>query len=325
MSRLRGWATAPRVRLWAQVAVMVALFALAGVYIAGRRDDLDVIRNVSVGYAAVLTLLGGVALVWNGLFLRHMMRVFDIRLSILESTAITVISTIFNYLLPVVGGAGARGLYLKRRHDLPYAFYLSSFGATFVLGVGLAAMVGLLAASLLYLRDDLFSPVLVGTLAGIFAVTLVLGLTDVKIPRSRWKPMDYLGDILQGWRQVRSNLRVIATLVAIVFLLLATTWAALLTAFLAVDVEVGVFSALMLAALAELTILISVTPGALGVREAVVVFSATALGVDTFAAVIAAVLLRLTSLVANLLLALGVGIVVYKIPRISFAAKEGNS
>ena len=107
MSQLRGWVTTPRVRRWAQVAVMVALFSTAGIYIAGRRDEFDVIRNVSIGYGAVLTLLGAVTLVWNGLFLRHLLRVFDVRLSVFESTAISVFSTIINYVLPVVGGAGA--------------------------------------------------------------------------------------------------------------------------------------------------------------------------------------------------------------------------
>lgn len=310
---------------WIQFAIVVSLLAWAGVYAARHPDKLEVLQKVPIGYVALLGLSGAITLLLNGLYLRHIMQIFDVRLSLFESTAIAVYSSIGNYLLPMAGGLGIRGLYLKQRHRLPYAFFLSSLGTTYVLGLGLSALIGLLAVAALYIQHGIFNVIVSGSLAGILISSLGLGLLNVEIPRGRWKPLDKLADALHGWQLVRANLHLLMILIAIILLLLVNSWAALWIAFSALGIRLGFVSALLLAMLLELSIVIRVTPAGLGIREAVLVFSGTVLGIEPVTSAIAAVLLRLTGFLANLLLALVLSVLPSVHPKTSLATKEDGS
>ena len=298
----RGW----WVRM-VRAALIVAMVVWAGLYAARHPEQLEAIGRVSVGYTALLILSGAVTLFLNGVYIRKVMQTFDLRLSALESTAIAVYSGIGNYLLPLAGGLGARGVYLKQRHRLPYASYFSTVGATYVLGVGTAALIGLLAAAVLYLRDQPTSLIILTALGGIALTSVALGLVNVQVPRHRWKVVDTFAAVLDGWYRIRSDRWRVVILVAIILAEALNTWAAVWIGFSALGVQLSIAVSLLLAMLFELSILVRITPAGLGVREAVLTSSGTAMGIGPVTSVLAAVLLRATGLFANLLLALVLG------------------
>ena len=78
------------------------------------------------------------------------------------------------------------------------------------------------------------------------------------------------------------------------------------------NVQINITEALFLSSMASLAVLISITPGSLGIAEAVSVFSSILLKISSTDALTAALLLRLTSSLAIISLGLFYSYILFK-------------
>lgn len=216
----------------------------------------------------------------NARLLQVQLRPFGKTINLIESLKLTLVSSFVNFFTPVVGGASLRAVYLKRVHDLSYAsfigimyaYYLVFFTVSFLIGmVGLIAIPGAFGQTAGQAAALFFA-------AGIIASVLfmVIGHKLIRIfgllPQSNHYVRSLthkINLVEEGWSSIRRDRRTIVAM---------SLWAAVATCCVAVvywaamhslGITSSVWTAVVFAALAIVGLLFNITPGSIGIREAV--------------------------------------------------------
>lgn len=197
----------------------------------------------------------------------------------LNGFLITSASTLANQL-PIPGGIVSRGYYLKRLHNLSYTKYTSSAAALFFCYVAVNGLIGV--GVLLYwtLTDRTVAPpiLLIAFIVMVASLSVFwLPLNRIRMPEriQRWKHQ-----IIDGWTAIGRNPRLLFQLTALQVILVVLLSLRYWIAFHMLSQNVTIGQTMLFASASILTQLVSVAPGGLGVREAIVTAVATTLGFD---------------------------------------------
>lgn len=214
------------------------------------------------------------------------------RFSYRDGILIAAASTLANQL-PIPGGIVSKAFYLKQKHNLPYSLFLTSTVAFFLCFVSLQGWIGIATlAYLRYIRHVFVSPVLwVGfALMGMCLLVLWIPVDRLRLPGSL---RQRLQAAIEGWMIItRDPAMVIKSLVlqVIFVVILALRYKLALGM---VSQHVTFSQALLMSNASVLTQLVSLAPGGLGIREAIVGGIASIFGFDMAVSVAAVGLDRL--------------------------------
>jgi len=275
-----------------KTGISILITALFIAYIYVNRDSIfGALSDIKIEYLP-LVFIGQLGIqLSNAALLRDTLLPLNKRLGRVESIKLTMVASFVNFFTPVVGGAGTRAVYLKHRHGLSYssfagvlyANYLIIFLVSFLLG-----LVGLLGIN--HAIEENTGQILVlffgaGMLASLIFMMVGHKFTErLKKANVKNRILDkIIGKILlvdEGWLAIRTNKKAVRSM----FLWSTTTmlsvvlvyWASMKS--LSIHTSPGV--ALIFSALALLGLLINLTPGSLGVREALYASISTVTGVN---------------------------------------------
>ncbi len=230
------------------------------------------------------------ALIVNGLFLKALTIDFDIDLKFFEYFSISVITSFGNIFLPMKGGAGFRAVYLKSRHDFDYSYFVSSLAANYLIVFNISSVVALACQALFYLYSGGFSLLVALVFLAIAACTSWAIFSPP--PSLEWIPSRWVRErangVLSGWQIIRKNHKTVMKLCSLtalnLFLLSVITWLefAAFAAFQMKDAYghgIGFPQSTIFTMIGALSLLISITPAALGIRESLLMFSSQFLGI----------------------------------------------
>ena len=99
--------------------------------------------------------------------------------------------------------------------------------------------------------------------------------------------MSKVSKVIEGWDQVRRHGKVLSVIAVLNVVYAVIGAMRLLVSYGSVGYEVDLLSCLVMAPLSTITVLLSVTPGAVGVRQALVGYGSNLLGVGTTEGVVA--------------------------------------
>ncbi len=281
LRRIVGWTVA-------------ALLVVAGaVFLASRRELLLETVRPDPAMVAAAVLCEVVLLLLRARVTRVLAQGLGAELGRVEAAGLASWTSVANYLMPFVGGAGLRAAYLKRRHGLPVTAAAALLAATWVvhfLLVGVAGIVGVLAAGGL---DPGAAAPLLTLFGGVSAACLLVVLWPLPPPRGETRLLRAAGRVVAGWRRLREStlVPVAVTLAALV----VVNALALALYFRATGVPLEPAAALVVGAASDLSVVVSVTPAALGITEGAVVLAGRLLGVDPAVALIAAAIRRIVT------------------------------
>lgn len=278
--------------------VTLAGTTVAAVIVFQRWGDqiLGSLQRLSLpALAAVILAALGLSFL-NSLVLWESLVLFRIRMSLRECFIVASANSLWAYL-PGNAGLGIKALYLRRKAGLRYGEFVAVTVATLVLQILLGAGVAL---GILLLRGIPPSPAGRGFAVVLAAIgvtcAIVLSLSPPTAARTtRFKRS--LVQIIEGWNDVLAHPY---RLMRITALMLIRTILYGLMIFLcarALDVPFSILDCCMLAAVGSFYMVVNLTPGGLGIREAIQVGTAMAIG-HTPAMALAVVLLATATVVA---------------------------
>lgn len=235
---------------WKQIAAVTVLLgtAIAFVYYFSTHPEvgklLKAIPKPTLGILLGLYILTVGALV---LIFTATLRLCRLRLEAAELSLLTAYSSVINFFGPLQSGPAFRAVYLYKRHRLNLKSYASAtlvYYFFFGFFSGLFLISGLLGWWTLALC-------VAGALTAYFAV------------RTRWIASRLTNLDLRGWYYLA-----VATLLQVILM------AAIYTVELrAIDASIGIGQAVVYTGAANLALFVSLTPGAIGFREAFLLFS----------------------------------------------------
>jgi uncharacterized membrane protein YbhN (UPF0104 family) len=221
---------------------------------------------------------------------------------LLECISLSVVTTAVNMLVPLQGGAGVRALYLKHRHGFEYSNFLATLYGYQVLRVLVCAVVAAVAVLAIVLGEG--REVSTALPAGV-AICVVVSLAACFLPRipvtGNWLG-DRLASFTEGWHTLRVNPKCLARMTFWVALQLATEVLTFSAACSSIGVRLSAAEAVAIGTLSILVTVVGLTPGGLGLYEAMAAFVSSAVALNPVHSVMAALLARFVLLASLLLL-----------------------
>ncbi len=272
-------------RTTASVLVVLAVVALSVWYVAGHTEQFSRIRDMDARSFLSLSVLCIVAILVSGLQMNAIVTIFGTRISAWEGFGLSAVNTMANFYVTKVGLA-AKAIYLKKQHNFDYMNYVSAMAGATVVSFIAQGAVGL--GSYLALTRGVG---LRWEIATIFSGLMLGGFLPLLIPGMRISSsrpfMNKVSRVFAGWDKVRTHHRALS-MIAILNVAYALIGAArLLVSYRALGYDVEFLRCLVLAPLSTVTMIASVTPGAVGIRQALVGYGSNLLGVGMAEGVVA--------------------------------------
>ncbi len=277
------------------VAITVLLVAAGVFYVVRNARDFAALGNLSVVLWAEIGALALVSLILLGWFNKIVVGVFDVDLRVSEWFGLTMVGAMANMFAPFAPGAGMRALYLKRVHGLAYVHFANCLAATLLITAMANSALALVALILVWRLHGAVSDALLAAALVIFAVPLALVLWPMRVgvPENKW--LRRLASVINGWHTVVTRRVAVAELGAVMAartLLLTGIYHLI---FDAIDAPAPWLACLTMASLGSVARLVNITPGSLGIYEAVLTTTSAAFGVPVSAGLMVALVHRLVS------------------------------
>lgn len=295
----------------APLIVLLVFISLIMAYIWVHRSDFESLKNISIYYVLLIACFWLFAITAQGMVLRALTVDFGIDLSFREYFAISVMTNFGNIFLPMRGGAGFRAVYLKSKYNFDYSYFVSTLAGNYLISFNIASQIGLAGMAVLFLQKGAFNPLI----AIIFLVILLLTSWAIFFPPAtvgfipiKWLSIR-LNHVLSGWHTMRRSTKTVLRLsiLTLVYIILGTviTWLEF-SAFQMKDGAgdpIGFLQSLIFSSIGSLSLLVSITPAALGIRETLLMFSSQFLEISPSQALAVSLLDRTVSFVVIALLA----------------------
>jgi uncharacterized protein (TIRG00374 family) len=265
--------------------VFIAAFII---YFLANPGLLSPLRDVSIG---ILILIGVTKMslhVVNGLFMQWSVEVFTKRMRLSEGVYVAVLSAIGNFFGPLLGGATIRAVYLKKVHNLSYSFFTSTLAGYYVILFAANSVLAIL--SLLFLRNNEHTKGLFVFFAAWLAIMIVLMFMRLprrekvsRLERNRVSKFiaTALYDMESGWRRLIRDRKLVPKLFFLACCGFAITFITGYLEFGAIGASISIAGLGLFTAVSTSSMLVSLTPGAIGIRESLLLLTSSAMGVTT--------------------------------------------
>ena len=254
------------------------------------------LRQLSVSGFVSISVVSVSLWVVGGFIFRSLYRPLGLPLALGESTALAMATSLGNYLPFVQGGAILRGLYLKRKYGLRYSQFASSLGSMYLVNLLTYSVAGLLALGWVYFVEDTFSWEVTLGLVGILAAAGLFYLLTTLPWSHRLLATLHLERFLEASLILHRDRRFFFEVMAanaVAILLQATQ---LYLAYSSLGYRVSFMYCLITIPFTIFVSMIGIAPGGLGLTEAVIAFTSSALGYGLQQGAVSAILMRAVSL-----------------------------
>ena len=286
-------------------AIILATALLLLYYLTTHISDFKQLFSLSIGSLWLIVILVLILLfnfLITGMLNNELMKPFGVSLKPKEYFGLSIVTNFYNYITPFRGGMIARAAYLKKKHNFAIVNFLATLSAVYVLVFLIASLLGLISMLFIKISYNLFNLPVFILFLGIFLFMFLIIILSPKIPESKNKWLNRFIKVINGWHLIKNNKRVIFIVSIITLIQLALGAISSILTYRIIGLDLSFSKALFLSAIGNLSILVSITPGNLGVGDAIAVFSASLIGITLTQAVAATILGRAIGLITIFIL-----------------------
>ena len=273
-------------------SVLILIIIYLIYYINNNLQNFKQLTMTNTLYLVPLLIFFLLSLYLNGIMLKTLMKPFKIKLKNNEAFGLAAITNFYNIITPFRGGAAARAIYLKKKHDFPYVHFLATLSAIYILIFLVSSIVGIF--SMLTLQEKSIPILITLSILTIFLLLIIIFSPRIKEKRNKW--LNRFIKVINGWHLIKNNKRIIAITIIISLVQVLLTALNNLIAYQIFGIEITLAKALFIAAISNLSIIIAITPGNLGIGDAINVFTANIVGIPLTEAIATTMLLRAVNL-----------------------------
>lgn len=277
---------------WLKNILAAAVIILLLWYLTSHRQELkEAVLKLTLVQLLALYVLLLLQAVSSACVVRSLLGALQTTTGLWDMFLLQNASVLLNYV-PMKFGTLFRANYLKRHYGLAYAHFGTFFVYLMLLMTATAAAVGLIALATVYGISVYERKVL----ALIFLVALACSLSLIFIPLPTPTGSSKLGTVLRrflsGRREIKRCKRALVVSTILLTANFIMTSVRLWIIYTGIGTQVHPAGFLVLGTLGFVVLFISLTPGALGIREAVLGCGAIALGIPLEVGILAAMIDR---------------------------------
>ncbi|MEA3494441.1 MAG: lysylphosphatidylglycerol synthase transmembrane domain-containing protein [Bacteroidota bacterium] len=278
------------------------ILTIAGivVFLYFQRNDLMILIKINPLLLSILLGVSILTVFFNALIFKTNISIFNIYLKFKIWFGLSASNSMYNYLLPMRGGMALRAIYLKNNHDFPYSKYLSYLSGYYILNFAVAALLALITGFTLKLYTDINTMILViSFLVFIFFLSFIFigyKFDAERIPQKN-KILNFIKESIVGLKQFKKNKSKVGyiILLQVVFILIMSV--RLYLSYYALGIEIDFLKIILIQSFVVFSMVLSVTPGNIGIKEGIIGLSASLFGLSLEEALLGAVLDRMIEMI----------------------------
>lgn len=217
--------------------------------------------EISLKNILIIFSLNTLLLFINGYFLKTITLPFNINIK--NHFWISSTTSLLNLITPFRGGAFFRGWYLKKKYNLPIKDILITIAGSYPIIFLINSILGI------FLLTYLFQSGISNSIWGFvfFSILFLSTLILFFIPQIKYKKLEKLNFIIQGWHKISKNKKIIFICTLQQLLFSSVSALALFFIFKSIGYDISIAQALLISVFAVFAIIINITPAGLGIVE----------------------------------------------------------
>lgn len=275
------------------IIVLIA-FIVLGIFIFRNIDQLRELFQLSYDRLFLLVLLVLITSLLNGWVNYLLYTYLGLSISFFSSYGLATVNTLANQM-PLSGGLIAKGIYLKKKFDLPYTKYISATLALFIVFLATNGLIGLTLLNVYHWSVGTPTPLIINLGFGLMIASIFLFFIPLRIDIFPEKWQEYINKMNEGWLILKKHRFLLISLIGIQLLAILTMGLRFWFAFQLFTQDISFHLCILYASATILTRLVNIIPGGIGVREGIVAGMAAIFGFDAGVSVLAVGLDRLIS------------------------------
>lgn len=284
-----------RLRSAVGYALVGVFAALCGYYVFTHRTDFLFVTRISFPATAAAALVVLPTYAVNAYQLSLFLRKFGLELGIVELIALSSAMILGNMVIPMRGGSGGMAVYLKKVHGLDFRRFAAIYAGSAILLVLInTSMAGIVLVLLAWLHGFVHEGLTL-LVAVMFLGCLYLTLFP---PPMKWKRGGLLGaafDAGHSWHLLTRDRRLLIRLSACMFVMALCVTAAFFLIYRALGTPLSPSGALVTTSMGNIANLVPITPGSLGIFDAVVIQVPQMFGMDPARSIAGTLVFRVLS------------------------------
>lgn len=272
-------------------------------YVTNNKADFLVLKEVQYRFL-ILVMLGHLSLiVLNGFLTKVVVEPFGGEMNTRQGTHVSLLTSIGNFFLPVGSGMAIRAVYLKKVIGFGYKDFMTTMYGNYMVVFFVNGLIGI--TSLIIIGPKNYSVfILLGTIFGLMVLSTgylsILGvpkfISKLDTPASN-KYIAMISRIVTGWDLIIKNKRLLRKIILITFLGFLINIFINLFAIKSIGVSVTVAELALYSSISSIVLLLNLTPGSIGIRESLYIFSASLIGLSIPQIILVSIIDRTTKFI----------------------------
>lgn len=278
--------------------IFLGVVVLASIwFLTTRWSDFSQLKGFKPSVLAPLLILHLVYLFINGLIFKVLVGSFDIKLTVIEYFGLTITTNFANYFVPARLGVATKGVYLRKKSNLPYGQFSGYFFAQTILMTIAGALWGIGGTWFGSFPESVSVQLYIFFCTVLFLAIIPTIVPPLRFSNSRFWLFSILKSFLDGWNRIRADRVVVFKVIMLNlprFLISSLCIKFLFDAFL---LSIPLSTAFVMGILLSFLNYANLTPANLGIQEAFFVFLSKLFGFGFEAGIVACGLNRVVQMV----------------------------
>ncbi|MDF1521150.1 MAG: lysylphosphatidylglycerol synthase transmembrane domain-containing protein [Brevefilum sp.] len=275
-------------------AISIGIFVLLALYLINNRNIFEVIKQITWGDFLLIASTDIAILLLNASLNHSVISRVSKKIKFSDSLLLQFANNFLNKLTSHTGIL-FRGVFLKGVYKLDLSRFLATIAGVYIISFSVNSVVGLISSGIIYQSSGLYNIAIIILLELTMLVTLTLMVVSPVIKNREGFIRRNLGKMLDGWRIIKTEPKMLLVFASITILITLVSALQQYFIFKSIGVSLSAPVVFYLASLSSLTILISLTPSGIGIREAVFAFSAQLVNIDIPVLLLSSLVLRVIS------------------------------
>ncbi len=279
--------------------VSILIFALLIAFLVRNHQSFWELSAVKPSYLIPIFALTFLLLYLNGLYLKIITEPYGIDLK--KHFQISTVSSFLNLIMPFKGGAGFRALYLKKIYNLNYSKFIASLMGNYVIIFLTSSLLAIVVFAIIYFKYQQIHLPFFFLMIAIFLGN-ILAITKKFELKSEHKIAQRINRVSLGWQEIKQHPTTLKKL--LINRALGTPLSILRIYLIAqgLGIDLNLLKATFLSTLGAISSLINITPGGLGITEALYGLSAETLSITVSAGVAIALISRIVNILSLIII-----------------------
>ncbi|MHA1233019.1 MAG: lysylphosphatidylglycerol synthase transmembrane domain-containing protein [Candidatus Helarchaeota archaeon] len=281
--------------------VSLILFIFLVLYVVNNLDIFEVIKNISLSDFLLVSLATIIIVIINAILNHSLLLRLNDQIRFSDSLLLQFANNLLNKITPHTGII-FRGFYFKNVYNLDLSKYLATIAGVYIISFGLNALVGLISSYIIYEQSGIYNIAIIIFLSFITLFTAILMFFSPVINNRDGFVRRNLGKMIDGWNIIKTNPIMVVFFIFTSILITSFSVLQQYFSFRSIGTINDITSLFYLSSLSNLTLLISITPSGIGIRESIYAFSSEVVNIDINILLLSSLLTRVITFFTSCIL-----------------------